>query len=264
MTDLLDANAILAAVPWAARAYLDEVRLFTELASTNSYLLQEARLQRVACLAEFQTAGRGRQGKPWLSPVASGLCLSLAWPGLCPVPAGLSLALGIGLVRVLESLGATDLGLKWPNDVVWGPQRHKLAGLLLETRLQGEQGRLVVGLGLNVRLPVTALQVAPHEQPRSDLQHILPKLPSRSHLAGLILGSFLTILADYAQRGFAPFLADWQRLDCLQGQALRVYGGNLELDGVAQGIDAEGALLVLTSAGVQRLHGGDISVRTRL
>ncbi|MBK6349563.1 MAG: biotin--[acetyl-CoA-carboxylase] ligase [Proteobacteria bacterium] len=111
--------------------------VFFELGSTNEFLHAAVAPPPMAprlVFAELQTAGRGRRGREWLAPFGSGLTFSIGWT-FAEMPADLSalgLALGVCVVRVLRELGAADVQLKWPNDIV---HRHaKLGGLLLQMR----------------------------------------------------------------------------------------------------------------------------------
>ena len=107
-----------------------------------------------ACLAEFQSAGRGRRGRRWLAPFASGLCLSVNW-NFRDAPAALgalSLAIGVAILRALRRHRVHGLALKWPNDIVHG--RRKLGGILIDMRGEAAgPAYVVVGCGINVRLP---------------------------------------------------------------------------------------------------------------
>jgi BirA family transcriptional regulator, biotin operon repressor / biotin---[acetyl-CoA-carboxylase] ligase len=171
----LDEDRILADLSPQAKFLLQHLELLFEVDSTNQYLLDawpRGAGAGWACSAEFQSAGRGRRGRPWVSPLGGAIFLSISWE-YAAGPArlsGLSLAAGLAVARTLRRFGARRVGLKWPNDLLW--QHRKLAGLLLEVR--GEQHgptRLVLGLGLNLRLPPD--QGARIDQPWVDLTEIL-------------------------------------------------------------------------------------------
>jgi BirA family biotin operon repressor/biotin-[acetyl-CoA-carboxylase] ligase len=115
--------------------------------------------QRVAVVARRQCHGQGQRGRVWMSPVG-GLWLSAAFPWPALEAANLGLAVAVGLVRQLETLGL-PVQLKWPNDLVLGGR--KLAGLLPRLRLRGRRVRWAqVGIGLNGlnRVPIGAVSVA--------------------------------------------------------------------------------------------------------
>ena len=158
--DLLDAAQIRESLPQAARATLRNLEVHESLESTSDRLLAITDLppgRFDACLAEFQSAGRGRRGRHWVAPFASGLCLSVNWSYRdAPATLGaLSLAAGVAALRALGRLGFARLSLKWPNDILCGDA--KLGGILID--LRGEAAGpayVVVGIGINVRLPQAA------------------------------------------------------------------------------------------------------------
>ena len=150
--DLLDATEVRASLPQAATERLRNLEVHEELESTSDRLLEVDDLppERFdACLAEFQSAGRGRRGRRWIAPFASGLCLSVNWSYRdAPATLGaLSLAAGVAVLRALRRLGFAELSLKWPNDIVH--RNGKLGGILID--LRGEAAGpayFVVGVGL--------------------------------------------------------------------------------------------------------------------
>jgi len=212
-------------------------------------------------LAERQVAGRGRQGRSFFSAPDDSLTFSVALERLrhadSPPLTGLSLALGIA-VADQASRHATGIGLKWPNDL----QRdgRKCAGMLIETRAAPDHDRVVVGLGLNLRMP--AALAARIDQPACGLFDENAPMPSRVALAG----AFARALIDAAQRffaiGFGETAQRWARYDVLAGREVRILErGELQLAGRADGIDATGALRVVTPGGVVPVAVGDVSVR---
>ncbi len=114
-----------------------------------------------ACIAEYQTAGRGRRGRRWSTPLGAGLCLSVGWQ-FADAPAELSaltLAVGVVVRRALARVAGVEIALKWPNDLVW--DERKLGGILLELTAEGQGGcHVVAGIGINVALPPEVLAVA--------------------------------------------------------------------------------------------------------
>ena len=253
--DLLDADAIQAEINGAGAAAT--LHVLPEVDSTNSWLLAAARAGAASgtlCLAERQLAGRGRRGRPWVSPVGGSLCLSSLWrfdQGLAAI-GGLSLAVGVALARALGELDVACT-LKWPNDVL--RQGRKLAGILIEG--SGEAGGaavVVIGVGINVTLPpgVTI------DQPWADLSD-QPHL-SRSRLAATVIRHLLASCAEFQRRGLAAFAEEWRSLDALAGSEIRLQAGATRVAGRCRGIDAEGRLLVDTPGGSEAFVGGDVSV----
>jgi BirA family biotin operon repressor/biotin-[acetyl-CoA-carboxylase] ligase len=265
-TDLLDAVAIRDALPQFAAGRLRHLEVHGELASTNDQLLEVAGLPAGrfdACLAEYQTAGRGRRGRRWLAPVASGLCLSVNWT-FRDAPAtlsALSLAAGVAILRALRGLGIDGLGLKWPNDVVQGGR--KLGGILIDMRSESAGPvYVVVGVGINVRLPQQVLaELRAEGTEATDLSNLRDEPPRRNALAAALVNELSLAFEEFAARGLAAFADEWRAADALAGQPVRILQGTQALEGFARGVDADGALLLDTGGTQRRVLSGEVSVR---
>ena len=263
--DLLDADDIRARLPDDARARLRRLEVHESLDSTNDRLLAVENLPPGhcdACLAEFQSAGRGRRGRRWVAPFASGLCLSVGWK-FCDAPAdlsALSLAAGVAVLRALGRLGVTGLALKWPNDIVRGD--GKLGGILIDLRGDAAgPAYAVVGVGINVRLPTPAReQLAAEGVDALDLASFGTP-PSRNALAAALIAELSAALMEYGARGFAAFAQDWQAADALAGRSVAVLLGGGILEGRARGVGADGALLLEADGNLRRIVSGEVSVR---
>jgi BirA family biotin operon repressor/biotin-[acetyl-CoA-carboxylase] ligase len=213
-------------------------------------------------LAETQSAGRGRRGRSWLSPPGLNLylsCLKRFDDGLGGL-SGLSLAVGVMVMRTLDALGIAGAGLKWPNDIL--TDHGKLAGILVE--LSGEyQGpcAAVIGIGLNLRL-TDALR-AQAGQPVADLAGLCDgQPPSRNRVAGTLVQALAEGLDEFERQGFAAFVADYARHDLLDGQSLTLTGAHGELQGIGAGVDERGALqLRLGDGRLQAIDSAEVSVR---
>lgn len=267
--ELLDAAALRAALPSRAAARVGRLEVFTELGSTNRELLERAPPKPGAldvCIAEFQTAGRGRRGRRWSTPLGAGLCLSAAWQ-FADTPPGLSaltLALGVVVRRAVAAVTNVDIALKWPNDLVW--DERKLGGILLELTAEAQGGcHVVAGIGLNVELPPKLLRTL-SDWPRGavDLATATGVPPSRTALAAALIGELAELFAGYAAQGFQPYRADWRAADFLRGRRVTLDDAGGTVSGTAIGIQADGALLIETAGGARRrVTAGDVSVRSR-
>lgn len=267
-------------LPWDAEALWRQlepllpglaVEVVARAESTSSLLLQRLRGGRSAALqdmvlpgrrasdtqpcllvAEHQTVGRGRMGRNWQAAPGASLTFSLAL-ALAPTDwSGLSLAVGVALAEALDPVpaGRPRIGLKWPNDL-WLDER-KLGGILIETVSVGPQRMAVVGVGLNV-LP---MEVGPVSSGYACLSEIDPatSAPRTLHAVALPL---VRALHAFERDGFAAFRAGFEARDVLHGRAVR--SGVIE--GVAQGVTANGALRVLTPSGEQLVTSSEVSVR---
>jgi BirA family transcriptional regulator, biotin operon repressor / biotin---[acetyl-CoA-carboxylase] ligase len=231
------------------------VEVLPEIDSTNTELMRRARAGRTEptlLVAEQQTAGRGRLGRPWHSGAAGGTQVpSLTFSiGLLLQPQvwdGLSLVVGLSVAGSLHS----DIQLKWPNDL-W-LQDRKLAGILIETVAVGAQRYAVLGIGINIA-PRAAEGLS---TPPACLQELWPQASAAQALervAAPLLGDVL----QFEREGFAPFAARFAARDALQGRAVYLSDG---VQGTAEGVDASGALLLRTASGTQRVSSSEVSVR---
>ena len=262
--EALDRDAVLSALGGESRRALEKMEIFFEVDSTNQYLLDLAREDEAprprACLAETQSAGRGRGGRSFHSAPGGNVLLSLLWPVALP-PAqlmGLSPAVGVAVARVLESEGVEGVGLKWPNDVL--VRGRKVSGILLELGQDRRGGGvLVAGVGINVRLDQASARAI--DQPWTDLHRSLGRAPGRSRIAGRLIDRMVHAIRLYMERGFDPFRSPYREWDWLLGKALRVEGAQRELLGIGRGVDERGALLIEERGRVTALISGDVSVR---
>lgn len=240
-----------------------EIHVFLSLDSTNCYMMDMANQGKstgTVVFAEFQTHGRGRQGRKWLSPFGANLCFSLLWRFAqnTAEASGLSLAVAIGMVHALQQLGVKDLELKWPNDVMC--HGRKLSGILLE--MHGEMTgpyAVVVGVGLNIRMPENmAMSI---DQPWIDLAQTEARDVSRNQVAAIVLDTLILTLQQFSQTGLAAFLDEWHSLDRYFNKSVVLQQGDKTLTGISRGVDTSGALLLEQPHGIQRYFSGEVQVR---
>src|SRR5215831_14602720 len=206
--ELYDAHAIRTAMTDESRSVLDDLEVLLTVDSTNRFLsdLPEGTPHRAsACVAEVQTAGRGRRGRSWLAPFGSGICLSLAWQFAESPPtfSALSLAIGVAIIRALRRLGCDQLQLKWPNDVVY--RHRKLAGILIDMRGEASgPARVVIGIGMNVHMPMeTRLALAEQQATLiTDLHEAMhARTPERNVLVGTLIDELIATLRVFEHEG---------------------------------------------------------------
>ena len=247
----------------ADAALIGGLQVKDEVDSTSLELLRmpgtSARGQ--VCIAEAQNRGRGRRGRSWIATPYANLMLSMAWcfdEGLSAV-AGLSLATGVAVARAMRDFGVADAGLKWPNDLLWG--ERKLGGLLIDLRGEASGPCMVVaGIGINVR--IAAQDGRDIDQPWIDLASILGGTVDRNRLAALLIQQLAHMLQRFGHDGLAPFREEWISWHRYQGRRVWLTGAGPASEGVVQGIDQNGALLVRNDDGnVRAFHSGEVSLR---
>ncbi len=264
--ELLDARCIDAEIESQHRLAYRKIELLFEADSTNSRLLTAGPPPAGAadaCLTEIQHAGRGRRGRRWIAPFGTGISLSVAWTfadGPRTLPP-LSLAVGVAVVRAARRAGAVGVKLKWPNDI-WLADR-KIGGVLTEVRAEaGGAAHVVIGVGINVTLPPSARrEIEAGGTQVAALSDACAGAPSRNQVAGAILDELLSMLRIFEREGFAAFRDAWTALDALSGRPAKILIGGTVVSGIAAGVDADGALLLHTSDGMQRFVSGEASLR---
>lgn len=245
----------------AARGMVGEFH--DHLASTNSHLLARAQSgapHRTLVCAEWQSDGRGRRGRAWLSGLGTALTFSLLWRSRHAVAglAGLSLAVGVSLRRALVAQGVRDVMVKWPNDLQVG--EAKLAGVLIE--LSGDMlgpSSAVIGVGINVCAAADMAQRLGRNV--TDVCTHLGAVADRGALLLALAAALDDGLAEFEAHGFAAFRAEWEQAHAYQGRAVQVCGADTHcVAGRAIGVGDDGALLLDTGADIRRFHAGELSL----
>lgn len=253
------------------------LELHDTLDSTNRYLMALAAnhdwpMQQLArCVAtQYQSSGRGRRGRIWHSALGESLAFSVLWrfqQGAAAL-SGLSLAVGVALVRALHQAGMPQVALKWPNDLVvirqteHGHQSLKLGGILIE--LQGDfegPSSAVIGVGLNLAL--SAQSLASIEQAATDCQALLGQPIDPNLLLAQLLQQLSLVLHQFELFGFEPLRDAWVQLHAFHQREVRMLmpDGSVII-GQVSGIEADGGLCLQTPQGSQRFNAGEISLRS--
>jgi BirA family biotin operon repressor/biotin-[acetyl-CoA-carboxylase] ligase len=269
---LLETAKLSVFIKKAQQSQLKQIEIFDSLPSTNDYLLNlksttaslEASKQNRACFAEKQTQGKGRRERTWVSPFAKNIYLSLLWhfekdPSEL---SGLSLAIAVATVETLHAFGFTkDLGIKWPNDVLW--KNNKLAGILIE--LSGEANDVcsaVIGVGLNVNMSNSTLYDRHISQPWTDLQRLTDQKIDRNKLAGTLLNNLIATASLFQKQGLTAFLPQWQKLDLTFNKLVTIITNTTKLQGTGRGINEQGYFLLEIKPGViKQFASGEVSLR---
>ena len=267
--ELLARDKIIASLSGQNNAIISKLEIHDTLNSTNSYLVEHSHNNAPSgfvCFAEHQTAGKGRRGRQWVSPYGSNIYLSILWrfqQGGVAGTAGLSLAIGLAVIRALKQHNINDVGLKWPNDIY--SQGKKLGGILIEVSGEADGPcAAVIGLGLNLFLPETQAQSI--TQAWTDLTKISGEnLFSRNQLAGTLLDNILSVTNGFEAVGIKAYLDEWRRYDCLKGKLATLFIGQQEIEGLVEGIDDNGLILIKKLDGtIHSFASGEVSFNTSI
>ncbi len=218
------------------------IHAFDTIDSTNEFLKYQPATPScpTLCIAETQTAGRGRFGRVWHSPHGCHIYCSIRYylPVHSAQLSALSLVVSLSLVNTIKALGlpTDNLRIKWPNDLLW--QTRKLSGILIELADTGQNHtEVILGIGLNVNTQNT--------HPWCSLQEITGRYFDRNLIVAQLIHQLQCALGQYIASGFSGFKAKWKSLDYLYQQPIRVVQNNRELKGYAHGITSDGHLILL-------------------
>jgi BirA family biotin operon repressor/biotin-[acetyl-CoA-carboxylase] ligase len=255
------------------------VQRFEEIDSTNAEALRQLKLLTEgehcapsALIAESQTAGRGRRGRAWLSKPGAGLYLTVTRTFSLEPDAlqGLSLVVGLAVQRALISLGASEIKLKWPNDIIH--KGSKLGGILLELRQVHNLSHVAMGIGINIDLKEQeALSL---DRPAVDLTRIIGSGIDKETLFVALLNQLSDDIDRFIVHGFGSFIVRWNEADYYLGKRVTVLQGQEHFRGISCGVDATGALMLKQRAAsdptgstgedtMLRFEGGELSPSLR-
>lgn len=266
MHELLDAEKIRMHLSPVGLDLCRRIDVYETLDSTSTRLTERLRKDgdsayaAEVCLAESQTAGRGRRGRRWISPASGNVYLSLSWRihGEGHDSAGITLAVGLGLAEVLGELAGVRVGLKWPNDLYIG--KRKLGGILVERVSRMPGSYWVVGIGVNLK----AVELDAEASPRPvGVAEFWPEASqNRNRIAGAIIESVLQACMLYEDAGFAAVKDRWAAHDVTLDKELDIHTADGRvMHGIGGGVDARGRLRVLCAGTEYWLEAGEVSLR---
>lgn len=231
------------------------VHYYRTISSTNEFISRQIEQLKKGdlCLAEYQTAGRGRRGRQWLSPFAGQLIFSFYWT-IDPKKTldGLSLVIGLAIAEAL------NVKVKWPNDILLSGR--KLGGILIEI-INNKNGllNLVIGIGINVKLP----QSTEISQPYAQLTEQDPDIDRETILIKVIQRIY-SRLAQFEEKGIdEEFMQQWINHNEFFGDEVNVFTEQGAISGIEQGIDKRGYLKVITDEGERYFNAGEVSLRRK-
>lgn len=210
-------------------------------------------------VAESQTAGRGRKGRGWFSPPGVGIYLSVVLrPVFQPAEASkTTLLAGVALAEGLIPVIPSRVTIKWPNDVLAGGK--KIAGILVEAATEIDAiDYMIIGVGLNVNTPSGRFPAELRDRATSVAAE-LGRPVARAEILGDFLGRFERYYERVGKDGFGPVIRRWRALSDMAGRRVRVHSFNRFTEGIIEGIDDDGMLLLTGPEGrVERVIAGDV------
>ncbi len=243
-----------------------QIDILDEVGSTNDYLKdgEQRGHDVVVCIAEKQTAGRGRFDRQWHSPFGENIYFSMRYrfsggggAGTLHPYDGLSIMVGLSICSVIESVtNIKNLALKWPNDVVC--EGKKISGILIE--LQAQSSCAIIGIGINVNMEkVNDTQI---NQPWNSLKNITGKPVDRNVLCAKLIDRLIENLTIFSNTGLRDFMQAWQKRDCLFDKPVQLMVGEKKIMGISHGINARGNLMLkMPDQTVRAFASGEVTLK---
>ena len=242
--------------------YLPEIFISEKTASTNDdakvYLPNQSSELSIH-LTEQQEAGKGRNGKKWVSPKGKNIYLSLGWKSPLQYSEldGLSLSVGCIVANVLNSPANDQINIKWPNDLLIN--QRKMSGILIETvDLEGQVG-IVIGVGINVHMSKEDGKEI--DQSWISLDEISETTNDRNELIVNLLNELFVLTKVFPEEGFKAYKSDFDKLDLLNGKVCKVTSNNSDKVVEVLGVNDQGELLVKENLEYLTLRYGEVSIR---
>lgn len=242
-----------------------ELEVFESIGSTNDYLKHDNKHKGISiCLAEQQTEARGRLNRDWYSPFGQNIYMSCLFQFQKEVSelSGLSLVTALAIANTIKSYGVDDsLRVKWPNDIVYA--NKKISGALIEIQAETHgQAQAIIGMGVNVNM--MADEQAHISQAWTSMRKVLGTYIDRNEFCARLINQLLSYLRQFDREGFAAFIDEWKRMDCLSQQTIALQNMSQKIKGKVVGINEQGHLLLtLPDGSLRAFASGDTSVMKR-
>ena len=239
-----------------------EIFVSQSTGSTNddakNFLSEQSSLLSVHT-SEQQVAGKGRNGKKWISPKGKNIYLSIGWLSNLKYSQvdGLSLAIGTILASSLNKFTQNKVGIKWPNDLLI--EKKKISGILIETIDLNNQVGVVIGIGINVHM--SEEEGKEIDQSWISLDELTESINDRNEVIGDIVNKVFQLTYLFTEEGFKPYKSDYESFDMLIGKKCNVIINGIYKTVDVLGVNDKGEMLVKDGSENLTLRYGEVSIR---
>ena len=209
--------------------------------------------------SEQQIAGKGRNGKKWISPKGKNIYLSIGWLSNLKYSQldGLSLAIGTILASSLNKFTQNKVGIKWPNDLLI--EKKKVSGILIETIDLKNQVGVVIGIGINVHM--SKEEGKEINQSWIALDEVTDSINNRNEIIGDIVNKVFQLTSIFTNEGFKAYKLDYESLDLLTGKRCSINIEGIDKTIEVLGVNDNGEMLVKEGSEYLTLRYGEVSIR---
>lgn len=207
-------------------------------------------------IAEYQSAGRGRLARKWITPVGQSIALSISHDfnvGLNQL-SGLNIAIGVAIIETIQHYDGKDFQLKWPNDVIG--DKGKAAGILIEASGNSEKCRVIIGVGINWQVRTALLKTI-----EQACMNITPNHCDRNTFIFNLINNIEKRLNTFTQSQLKDIAPIWHKNDAFIGKYVNVINNNDTKKALYLGINEDGMLRVEVDQQIKLLASGEVSIR---
>jgi len=204
--------------------------------------------------SDFQTKGKGQRGKHWIANPGSSLLFSVGLKAIKKeyFHRNLSLFIGVIVHKYLTAIGASNLYLKWPNDIYYGEK--KLCGILVENSFYKDTNNCVIGIGINKHpFKLGQEQVA-------GINDLSVGCLSSEKIVSDLTKEIITLSSKNEWTSFAGLCGYFNRYDFLKNKTIQITIGSEKTQGKAIGVNEEGELLLLSEGAEKKLTSGSVDI----
>ena len=233
-------------------------KVFCEFITHSTNQLAQANKQDAIFISNYQSQGKGRQAKKWLTPLGQSIAISISHRfnfGLQKL-SGLNIAIGIAIIQTLEKFGAQKIGLKWPNDII--DSNGKIAGILIEASGNTKSSRAIIGIGINWNIRQELFEEI--DQPCSN---VAISSISRTQFIIELLQNINQILKEFTKNNLRNIQSIWQQYDMYLNKKINVIQGDIIRSATYKGIDQNGLLTVEIENKLKTIASGEVSIRVK-
>ncbi|MFK8010662.1 MAG: biotin--[acetyl-CoA-carboxylase] ligase [Marinicellaceae bacterium] len=207
-------------------------------------------------MADYQSNGKGRQSKKWLTPLGQSIAMSLSHRFDCGINklSGLNIAIGVSILQTLKQYGADTIGLKWPNDLV--DTAGKVAGILIEVSGNDKTCQAIIGIGINWNIQKALFALI--DQPCSNVNLLNI---TRTQFIVELIKNIKANLKEFEQNRLAKILPIWNENDVYIHKEINLLTSSETESAIYKGINDKGLLLVEKNNKISAVASGEVSVR---
>lgn len=228
---------------------------YTFATESTNQLAQQSK-QDAIFITNYQSQGKGRQAKKWITPIGQSIALSLTHNfnfGLQKT-SGLNIAIGVAIIQTLKYFGGKNIGLKWPNDVIG--TKGKIAGILIEATGNTKSCRVIIGIGINWNIRQELFKTIDQPCSNAGIQKI-----SRSEFVAQLILNINDIINEFKQNKLINILSIWQENDVFMHKNINLVQSNTMTPAIYKGINKEGLLIVEIENKLKAIASGEVSIK---